>query len=213
MARVQPPEGAEPEGFAERFAVMREISGYVPNSMLTMALRPKILEAVMSLGTAVMLEPGEVPKGLKWMIAHIVSNAAGCRYCQAHTAHNAHRAEIPDEKIDQLWSYDRSPLFSAAERAALDLALAAGQVPNAATDAHFTALKQHFDDGQIVEIVSVISLFGWFNRWNDTMATDLEQGPLGFAGAHLAPTGWEVGNHAGDGQGCGNRGDADRDNS
>ncbi len=198
MARVQPPEGAEPEGFAERFAVMRQVSGYVPNSMLTMALRPKILEAVLGLGTAVMLEPGAVPLGLKWMVAHIVSNAAGCRYCQAHTAHNAHRAEISDEKIDQLWNYDRSPLFSAAERAALDLALAAGQVPNAATDAHFAALKQHFDDGAIVEIVSVIALFGWFNRWNDTMATDLEQDPSGFAREHLAPAGWEVGNHGGD---------------
>ncbi|MFC3231094.1 carboxymuconolactone decarboxylase family protein [Marinibaculum pumilum] len=197
MARLDPPAGPEPEGFAERFAVMRQVSGYVPNSMLTMALRPKILEGVLALGTAVMLEPGAVPRDLKWMIAHIVSNAAGCRYCQAHTAHNAHRAEVPAEKVDALWSYDRSPLFSAAEKAALDLALVAGQVPNGATDAHFAELKKHFDDGQIVEIVSVISLFGWFNRWNDTMATDLEQDPLRFAEGHLSAAGWEPGNHGG----------------
>jgi len=41
----------------------------------------------------------------------------------------------------------------------------------------------------------VISLFGWLNRWNDTMASDLEPAPLAFAGAHLVARGWSAGKH------------------
>jgi hypothetical protein len=46
-------------------------------------------------------------------------------------------------------------------------------VPNAVTDAHFAELKKHYTDAQIVEIVAVISLFGFLNRFNDTTATEL----------------------------------------
>ena len=70
-----------------------------------------------------------------------------------------------------------SPLYSAAERAALDLAVAAGAVPNAATDQMFLELRKHWTEEQIVEIVGVIAVFG-FNRWNDTLATPLEDEPI-----------------------------------
>jgi hypothetical protein len=42
----------------------------------------------------------------------------------------------------------------------------------------------------------VISLFGWLNRWNDTMATELEEVPLAFGSKHLAARGWNAGKHA-----------------
>ena len=58
-------------------------------------------------------------------------------------------------------------------------------------------LKKHFDEDQIVEIVGVVCLFGWLNRFNDTMATDLENDLLDFASEHLASSGWQVGKHAG----------------
>lgn len=197
MARISPLSTSDLAEFQDRFDVIRNASGYVPNSLLTLARRPRILEAVMQLASAVMREPGEVPRGLKWMIAHVTSNAAGCRYCQAHTAHNASHADVPAEKIDRLWAYAEDPLFTDAERAALELAQAAGAAPSAATDAHFSSLKKHFSEDQIVEIVAVISMFGWFNRWNDTMATDLEQSPLAFGNAHLGPRGWTAGKHQG----------------
>ena len=48
----------------------------------------------------------------------------------------------------------------------------------------------------IVLLVGVIALFGFLNRWNDTMATPLEDTPLEFAETHLAAHGWEAGKHA-----------------
>ena len=71
-------------------------------------------------------------------------------------------------------------------------------MPNQAGPGHFEALREHFSEEAIVELVAVVSLFGWLNRWNDTMATELEGGPLAFASEHLAPGGWRVGDHAGE---------------
>ena len=70
-------------------------------------------------------------------------------------------------------------------------------MPNASTPEHFEELRRHFSDEEIVEIVAVISLFGWLNRWNDTMATELEDGPLAFASKTLDPQGWAPGKHRG----------------
>lgn len=174
----------------------RKFSGYVPTSYRIMARKPTLLRAFNGLVAAVMRDPGGVPAELKWLVAHAVSASAGCRYCQAHTAANSAKAGLPVAKIEALMQYETSAIYTAPERAAVGLALAAGQVPNAATRDHFDALRSHFSETGIVEIVAVISLFGWLNRWNDTLASDLEAAPLKFANTHLGPSGWSPGKHA-----------------
>ncbi len=136
----------------------------------------------------------EVPAYLKDLIALVASNAAGCRYCQAHTAHTAHKNGVEIEKIQKVWEFQSSELFSAEEKAALDFALAAASVPNQVTQEHHRELEKYFTDKQIVEIVATISIFGFLNRWNDSMATKLEEKPLSFAREHLSKN-WEPGKH------------------
>ena len=36
-------------------------------------------------------------------------------------------------------------------------------------------LRKYWDDGEIVEMLGVISLFGFLNRWNDSMGTRIEE--------------------------------------
>ena len=191
MARIS---AAPPERFeevAEHMQRWKQQKGYPPNSWLTMLRKPKVFRAYRELHTAVMMDAGELPKGLKFMIAEAVSNAAGCRYCTAHNAENAaHLGGIPSEKVMALWQYRTSPLFSAAERAALDLAVAAGSAPPAVTDAHFTELKKYWSEDAIVEMVGVLALLGWLNRWCQTLAPELEPDALAFAQKHLAASGW-----------------------
>jgi alkylhydroperoxidase family enzyme len=124
----------------------------------------------------------------------VASRAAGCRYCQAHEAVDARMRDVPKERIAAIWEFETSPLYDEAERAALRFARDASLVPNAVTPAHFEELRRHWDDGQIVELLSVVALFGFLNRWNDTMATDLEEIPAAFAGQTLGAT-WEPGKH------------------
>lgn len=184
-----------PEQLKPMLAMAEARMGFVPNSMLTMAHWPELVQSFTPL-VATVLGGGTLPQDLKQMIAAVVSSAAGCRYCEAHTTHgSAEKMGVSEEKVAKVWEFQTSDLFSDAERAALDLAFAAGQVPNAATDAHFEVLRAHYDEREIVEIVAVISVFGFLNRWNDTMATTLEAEPRDFAEAIMQPAGWAIGKH------------------
>ncbi len=178
---------------AETFPWLKSME-YTPNSMLTMGYWPEFLQSVAGLA-GVVLGGGEVDRGLKQLVAFVVSNAAGCRYCQAHTSHAAEQRGVSLEKINAAFEFETSPLFSDAERAALRVALHAGMVPNAVDAGQMAALKVHFNERQVVEIVGVISLFGFFNRWNDTMATTLEDIPKTFAEDGIGGRGWEAGKH------------------
>ncbi|HUF80005.1 MAG TPA: carboxymuconolactone decarboxylase family protein [Burkholderiales bacterium] len=197
MARLSP---AGPEQFAQIADHMerwKKTKGYPPNSWLTLARKPAVFRAYRDLHTAVMMEEGEVPRALKFMIAHVVSMAAGDAYCAAHNAENAaHIAQVPLEKIAALAGFESSLLFTPGERAALQLARAAAGVPPRVSDAHFADLKKYFGEDAIAEIVAVIALLGWLNRWNVTLATRLEDEALAFAERHLAPSGWTPGMHA-----------------
>lgn len=157
-----------------------QMMGFTPNDALIMARNPALTKAISALVGAV-YGTGTLDPGLKRLIGYINSTAAGCVYCQVHTAHGAHNAGIEAQKIQKAWEYETSDLFSDAERAALRVALGAGKSPNEVTDAEFADLKTYFSDDEIVEIVSVIGMFGFLNRWNSTLATELESSPLSFA--------------------------------
>ena len=168
--------------------------GFLPTSMLTMAHWPELTQAFGGLGATV-LNSGELDAGLKQMIAFAVSNAAGCRYCQAHTANSAQKNNVSAEKIKAVFEFETNDLFSEQEKAALRVAVHAGIVPNAVETEHMNELSRHFSEKQAVEVVAVISLFGFLNRWNDTMATTLESSPKSFAEGQLASQGWVAGKH------------------
>ncbi len=154
--------------------------GFIANDALTMALKPEVLRASLPFMRAIYRDD-TVSFELKRLIALVSSWAAGCPYCVAHTAHGAARVGVSDARLAALPEFESSPLYSEAERAALRVGLAAGQVPNAVTDADFAVLREHYSDEQVVEIVAVIALFGFLNRWNATLATDLEASPAAFA--------------------------------
>lgn len=169
--------------------------GTVPNSVLTMQRRPKIARAFTELNKAVMENGGRVTAEQKRLIGYIASHAAGCRYCQAHTILAAERFGSTPERMAAIWEYQKSSLFTAAERAAFDFALAAACVPNAVTPEIGENLKKHWTEDEIVEILGVVALFGYLNRWNDSMATELE--PIGIAAGEksLKAEGWTPGKH------------------
>jgi alkylhydroperoxidase family enzyme len=200
------------------FATAAAAMGFVPNSTRTMAhMRqlPFVFSALFGTimgGDAKAIFAGlqevlpeqnaaeeNLPAELLQLIAYCVSLSAGCRYCQAHTGHNTERVsgapELQAERLAQVLNYETATCFSAAERAAIGLALAAGQVPNASGSEHFAQLRPHFSERQQVQIVAVVSLFGFLNRWNDTLATTLEQAPIDFAKQTLADGGWSLSKH------------------
>ena len=175
--------------FEELFNGVEAFMGYVPNAHLAMAERPELLTAFSSLAMTVFQSEG-IDMQTKQLIALASSLSSGCKYCQAHTSHGAERAGTKEEKIAEILNYSESDYYSDEERAVLDLAFASGRAPNESNAAHFNELKKYFSDDQIIDIVSVISMFGFLNRWNDTLGTRLEDVPNEFVEEKLKPLGW-----------------------
>lgn len=195
MPLVQPLSPDANEEVAELARFFNETLGFCPNSVLTMQHRPEIAKAFISLNMAVMNNKGRVTSALKRLVGYISSNAAGCRYCQAHTIRAAERYGAEQEQLDNIWEYQSHPSFNDAERVALDFALAASTIPNAVDDDIQKRLHEHWNEGEIVELLGVIALFGYLNRWNDSMATTLEEGAEMSGMDLLGARGWERGKH------------------
>lgn len=139
-----------------------------------------------------------IPKEFKSMLFTMASLASGCTHCQSHGAYALNGMGVETERIQAIWEYETSELFSDAERAGLDLMRAAAQSPNASTPAHFVELRKHYSDEQIVEILAVNCLAGWLNRWNDTVATVTDQESVDWATENLSQVGWAPGKHVGE---------------
>ncbi len=139
------------------------------------------------------------PPGLELnlMVFTISSLAAGCRHCQAHGAFGLDKAGLPLEKIQALWSFETSDLFSDRERAALQLGLAAGVSPSAVTPEHHEALRKHFTDAEARALIAVTALGGFMNRYNDTLATVTDAESREWAQTHLSGIGWSIDKHVG----------------
>ena len=196
MAHMEPLSfDSVPEDIQERFTHYNKTRGFTPNSIQTMVRRPNIVRAFMQMNQVVLYE-GTVDEELKMLVSLIASQAAGCRYCQAHMANLSKIYNASQEKIAMAWDFESCNLFSEAEKAALRLAYYGAMSPSQASQEHFDEIYKYFDEGQVVEIVASISLFGFLNRWNDTMATELEDLPKEVAKDMIGGNfGWEPGKH------------------
>ena len=172
-----------------------ETLGFCPNSVKTMQRRPHLAQAFIEMNKAVMENHGRVTSAMKRLIAYVSSFTTGCQYCQAHTIRAAERYGAGEDQLEHIWEYSTHPAFSPAERAALDFAVAASSVPNAVDEKIAEQLHAHWDDGEIVEIAGVVALFGYLNRWNDSMGTTIETGAIQSGEQFLAPHGWTGGKH------------------
>ena len=189
---LSPDHDLETQYLADFF---NETLGFCPNSVLTMQYRPAISKAFIQLNKAVMANEGRVTSALKRMMAWVSSNATGCRYCQAHAIRAAERYGASKEQLNHIWDYKTHPAFSEAERVALDFSLAASMVPNVVDRELKERLHNHWNAGEIVEMLGVISLFGYLNRWNDSMGTSIEAGAVESGRLYLGKYGWEEGKH------------------
>jgi uncharacterized peroxidase-related enzyme len=190
---LNPDHDSETQSLADFF---NETLGFCPNSVLTMQHRPAISKAFIHLNKAVMANEGRVTSALKRMVAWVSSNATGCRYCQAHAIRAAERYGAENEQLNNIWDYKTHHAFNEAERVALDFSLAASVVPNVVGEDLKKRLYAHWNEGEIVELLGVISLFGYLNRWNDSMGTSIENGAIESGAKYLKKHGWNKGKHA-----------------
>lgn len=195
MPLIKPLSNIKDKETQELVTFFNETLGFCPNSVLTMQKKPHLAQAFVNLNKAVMDNAGSISSEFKRIIAYISSNTAGCRYCQAHTIRAAERYGGEKERLEQAWDFENSRLFSEAEKVALRFTIASSSVPVSTSQELEELLQHHWNETDILEIMSVIALFGYLNRWNDVMGTSLEKDAKDSAES-LLQNQWEIGKHA-----------------
>ena len=196
MPLVEPLTDISDPEVKELVNFFNETLGFCPNSVLTMQRRPGIAKAFVQLNMAVMENHGKLTSEFKRLIAFVSSNTAGCRYCQAHTIRAAERYGASLERLENVWDFENQDCFSDAEKSALKFAQEASMVPVNVAASTETQLNAYWSNEDIVEIMGVVALFGYLNRWNDVMATTLEDGANLSGSDLLKGTSWVPGKHA-----------------
>ena len=158
---------------------------------------PELTKIFQDLVELVMVSPNNLSRQLRSELFTMASVAGGCQHCQAHGAYTLHLMGVDSNRIRDIWTFEQSAAFTEAEKAAMRLARDGASVPNSVEPSHFADLRRYFSDRQIVEMLAVISLAGWFNRWNNSIATVTDRESVDWAQANLQAVGWTLGKHAG----------------
>jgi len=195
MSLINPIHTIKDDETKELVKFFNETLGFCPNSVLTMQKNPAIAKAFINLNMAVMKNHGSLTSEFKRLIAFVSSNTTGCRYCQAHTIRAAERYGASKERLENIWNFEESDCFSEEEKIALRFTREASKVPVATTQEMEEELKQHWSEDDIIEMMGVIALFGYLNRWNDVMGTSLEDDAIESANQYLKEKGWDIGKH------------------
>ena len=195
MSLINPIHTIKDDETKELVKFFNETLGFCPNSVLTMQKNPAIAKSFINLNMAVMKNHGSLTSEFKRLIAFVSSNTTGCRYCQAHTIRAAERYGASKERLENIWNFEESDCFSDQEKIALRFTREASKVPVATTQEMEEELKQHWSEDDIIEMMGVIALFGYLNRWNDVMGTSLEDDAIESANQYLKEKGWDIGKH------------------
>ncbi len=175
MTRIKPLSITElNEEFQRKINDAKSKMGYTPNDGLTMARIPGLVEGLNKLVSSVYGNDGYLSGEIKYLISILSSIKSGSNYCSAHTIHGASRIGIDKNKIENIKNFKISKLFSEREKAVLNIVEEANKVPINVSDKFFNDLKVHYSDNQICEIIAIISLFGFLNKWNAIMQTEIE---------------------------------------
>ena len=138
-------------------------TGKVPEWVKVMAHSPKVLKEFTELFRVIMGENKKEPL-LKWKIALVISETLKCPFCVSVTQKMLKQLGADEEMIEKIKN------LSTEDKEVLEL------VKDITLDGHldqpelFGKLKEKFNEAQIVEIISVIGLFNYINRFNNTLA-------------------------------------------
>lgn len=176
-AQVEPMSAEDPRSKDPLLEDLVRFVGYRPNALLTMARAEGLLPAILQLVQIALRNERAISQQLRFLLACEASRVAGCFYSAVHAAHATLHLDVPAEKLAALEEFATHPAYTAAERAALAIARAGGSLPVSDPGPAFVEARKFFDDEQIVAIVSAIAAFGWFNRWNSLMGSQLEEVP------------------------------------
>src|SRR5665213_673188 len=166
-----PPVAIEtcPADLRETLGEQRKLWGKPLYPYLFYARHPPYFRAANIMWTALQEEATRVPGTLRALINRRVAWWNHCDYCQDAHAAKGSKLGVPTVKIDALGDYATSPLFSDAEKVALEYADAITDTHRDVDDTLFARLQRHYDDDTIAELTMIIASPNASSRLNHAL--------------------------------------------
>ncbi|HYE36923.1 carboxymuconolactone decarboxylase family protein [Methylocaldum sp.] len=142
---------------------------------------PKVFAALALLYGALDRRTSPIEPPLRSLITVRVSQINGCRFCVDLNSFIVLRRGLDPEKLAAIAEFDKSPLFSEREKAALAYAEAVTDSGRHPTSEHFEQLRRHFDDDAIIELTALIAFQNLSSKFNAALGVE----PQGFC--NIAP--------------------------
>ncbi len=146
-------------------------------------LAKKVVKHVSAAGLA--LGDSALPAATQELVKLRASQINGCGVCtDMHTKEALHAGES-QLRLNLVAAWREATVFTEAERAALELAEQGTRIADAAggvTDEAWANAAKHYDDDQLVALVTVIALINAYNRMNVIIqqpAGDYQPGQFG----------------------------------
>lgn len=140
-------------------------TGKVPEWVKVMAHNPKILKEFTELFKVIMGE-GKIEPLLKWKIAFVISDSLKCPFCVDVTIKMLKSLGATDQVVEKV---EKGEIENEDEKELLALVKEVTLKANVCTPELLTELKKDFSEKEIIEIVSIIGLFNYINRFNNTL--------------------------------------------
>ncbi|MBJ7332866.1 MAG: carboxymuconolactone decarboxylase family protein [Solirubrobacteraceae bacterium] len=167
MARITglSPKTRRPLTRLSFFMAKRQFAGRTPEPMLVAARHPQIYRSIVGMEMGLM-RAGKVDAKLKELCAIKAAALAGCEFCIDIGSFLGAQHGVTEAQLLDLPRYRESEHFDEVERLVLDLAVGMTVTPVDVSEELIAALKEHFTDEQIIELVGNIAVEQHRARFN-----------------------------------------------
>jgi alkylhydroperoxidase family enzyme len=147
------------------YSYSRRALGQVTEPTRVFAHHPTILAGYGALEYAT-AKADRVPAHLKLLATTKAAALAGCEFCIDIASMLSAEGGVSEAQLRALPDYRSSPEFDEVERLVLDLAVGMTRTPVAVSDELFAALRERFDEAQLVELCNEIALENYRARFD-----------------------------------------------
>jgi AhpD family alkylhydroperoxidase len=119
--------------------------------------------------TGKVVSDSPLPKPTQELVKLRASQINGCGFCTDMHAKEAAHAGETQVRLNLVAAWREATVFTDAERAALELTEQGTRIADAAggvTDEAWESASRHYDEDQLVALVSLIALINAYNRIN-----------------------------------------------
>jgi AhpD family alkylhydroperoxidase len=144
--------------------------GAVLEASLLWGRSPRLFAGVAILYGMINRGSSPISPALRSLVTVLVSQINNCSFCVDLNSATLLRRGVPGQKVEALSQWQKSDLFSAMERAALDYADAMTRYDRGVDDAVFADLREHFNDDAIIELTGLIAFQNLSSKFNSALA-------------------------------------------